>query len=207
MCNADISISHVIRSATQLAGLLLSISVLVGCAATAPVAGTPPTPQEITLKEVDTELAKGQRDKAVALLEQAAKESPTSAVPWLKLSNIWFEAGNYPSTILAATEVLQRDASNQEAKGMLVVAGLRVAAGAVAGLRANGSMGTNARVEAENLTNTLRNILGEKVLVPAPAEAKPANYTPRTRNRAGATTGHAPARPSSSGTDPFKSLK
>lgn len=208
----DISSNQTSRLRWQkwgLAGLFLSASLLAGCAATVPIAGTQQTILESALKEAEMELARGQREKAIALLEQAAKESPTSADPWLKMANVWFEAANYPSSILAANEVLQREASNQEAKGLLLVAGLRVAAGAVAGLRPTGSVGTNARVEAESLTNTLRGILGEKVLVPDPAatEAKPATYTPRARPRASNPSRSAPARPSAAGADPFKSLK
>jgi hypothetical protein len=137
-------------------------------------------------------------------------------VPWLKMANVWFEAGNYPSAILAANEVLHRDAGNQEAKSLLGVSGLRVAAGAVSGLRSPSSVNSSARVEAENLTNSLRTALGEMVLVPA-AEGGPATRNKPASNQrpnsgtsasAGRAAKAAPkSSPDAGGGDPFKSLK
>jgi tetratricopeptide (TPR) repeat protein len=144
------------------------------------------------MTQADSELGKGRRDQAIALLNQAAKESPTNVAPWLKIANIWFDEGNYPSSILAANEVLARDASNQEAKSLLVVSGLRVAAKAVQGLVPHNPVNPNARQEAENLTKSLRLALGEKVLVPAEAE-KPANPAQRQRKKA-AVRGHVTAK-------------
>ncbi|HJV82740.1 tetratricopeptide repeat protein [Noviherbaspirillum sp.] len=191
--------------------MVLTASVLAGCAATPP--GGEKGNVDLLYKDADTELAKGQNEKAVALLNRAAKENPTSIVPWLKMANIWFEMGNYPPAIVAANEVLRRDEANQEAKSVLVVAGLRVAAGAVAGLRPNGAVNMSARLEAENLTNSLRGVLGEKVLVPAGgSEGKSASAAPRPKShaRSAATTRISKApqgNPDASSTDPFKSLK
>lgn len=201
---------------------LLCVSLLAGCA----VPGGPDRAQaqlESLSKEADTELSNGQRDKAVALLNQAAKESPTSAVPWLKLANISFNDGNYPAAIQAANEALQRDAANQEAKSLLVVSGLRVAANAVSGLRTLNGAHSNARAEAENLTNSLRTVLGEKVLVPTPAadsrvvnrstrhKAKtPSRNSSRAAAHADSPAASQVAAQESSGAapaDPFKSLK
>lgn len=194
-----------------LAGMVLGVSLLAGCAATASGAKAPEEKTEQVMKEADLELTKGNRDRAIALLEQAAKDSPTSAAPWMKLANIWFESGNYPSSILAANEVLQRDAANQDAKGLLVVGGLRVAAAAVADLRPTGSVGASARIEAENLTNTLRAMLGEKALVPPAAipESKPAVHTPRIkRTSSSVSAGHSVhGNPATNSADPFKALK
>lgn len=175
------------------------------------------------IKQADNELANGRSEQSINLLNQAAKENPTSMLPWLKMSNIWFNAGNYPSAILTANEVLKRDSGNQEAKSILVVAGLRVAAGAITGLVQRNEVNFNAHQEAENLTQALRSALGEKVLVPAPApEPAPApvqhHYYKHTVKRAHpvthSTTPVAAAEPdtrassnSSSGADPFKSLK
>ncbi|HZW14403.1 MAG TPA: tetratricopeptide repeat protein [Noviherbaspirillum sp.] len=175
---------------------------------------------ETLLKDADSELAAGQHEKAINVLSYAAKEHPTSALPWMKMANIWFEKGNYPSAILAASEVLQRDAGNQEAKSLLVVAGLRVAAGAVTELRPTGSVNAATRAEAENLTNSLRGALGEKVLVPA-GEGKSGNAVARAKSRstpmarpsvtpevpAPVVTAVKQAAPSSASPDPFKALK
>src|SRR4051794_7736398 len=117
-----------VRSASA---LLAVVFIMVGCAITNGGTAQGSDGIDVAIKEADVELSKGQREKAVALLTQSAKENPTSMTPWLKIANIWFDAANYPSSILAANEVLQRDPANQEAKSLLVVAGLRVAAGAV----------------------------------------------------------------------------
>jgi hypothetical protein len=179
------------------------------------------------IKQADSELAKGKNEQSIALLNQAAKENPTSMLPWLKMSNIWFNAGNYPSAILTANEVLQRESENQEAKSILVVAGLRVAAGAITGLIQPNPVNSSARVEAENLTKALRVALGEKVLVPGsvadngstqPAPTQHAHKRAATApKRTVHATNDAPvasAAPastaittSSNGSDPFKSLK
>jgi hypothetical protein len=198
--------------------LLVCMIFVAGCATTN--GGSSQTQNiELAIKEADSELSKGQREKAVALLTQNAKENPTSTVLWLKIANIWFDVGNYPSSILAANEVLQRDASNQEAKSLLVVTGLRVAAGAVNGLRSANSVNSSARMEAENLTNTLRSMLGEKTLVPSSSiESKQAASTARPKaihnksfvsstSPSAGTTGTGQSVSNASSTDPFKSLK
>lgn len=203
----------------QLVSLIISLALFGGCATLNDGAGQAQNTVDARMKEADAELAKGQREKAVAILTQASKENPTTVEPLLKIANISFEAGNYPSTIVNANEVLARDPENQQAKSLLVVSGLRVAANAVAGLRSPGTVNTNARVEAENLTNSLRTMLGEKVLVPAPvADIKQSVPSARAKAKAHTKTASKPAvntpsaAPASSkatagATDPFKSLK
>ncbi|WP_151634790.1 tetratricopeptide repeat protein [Noviherbaspirillum aerium] len=203
-----------------LACLLAASALLGGCATQTTESPRAAASLETVTREAEAELAKGNKEHAVVLLTQGARSYPTSAVPWLKIANIWFDAGNYPSTILAANEALQRDASSQEAKSLLVVSGLRVAAGAVAGLRPTAGVGANARAEAENLTNSLRTAIGEKTLVPLPStevrvtppaanrpKAKPARPTAVPKESSGGpvvpNTRDAAAAPN----DPFKSLK
>ena len=170
------------RSRGYLAIAALSAFLLVGCATTTTVGSDGQPNIEPLLSQADNELGKGRRDQAIALLNQAAKESPTSVAPWLKIANIWFDEGNYASSILAANEAIARDANNQEAKSLLVVSGLRVAAKAVQGLVPHNPVNPNARLEAENLTKSLRQALGEKVLVPAEQE-KTASPAPRQRKK------------------------
>lgn len=202
-----------------LACLLVATALLGGCATQSTESPRAAASLETVTREADAELAKGNKELAVVLLTQGARNYPTSAAPWLKIANIWFDAGNYPSTILAANEALQRDTSSQEAKSLLVVSGLRVAAGAVAGLRPTAGVGANARAEAENLTNSLRAAIGEKTLVPLPSnevratpaasrpKAKPARSTAVSRESSAGpvvpNTRDAAAAPN----DPFKSLK
>ncbi|HJV85030.1 MAG TPA: tetratricopeptide repeat protein [Noviherbaspirillum sp.] len=195
----------------SLGGALVCLSLLSGCATTG-ADDAPKANVDILYKDADAALAAGQTDKAIGLWNQAARENPTSAVPWMKMANAWFEQNNYPSAIVAANEAMQRDESNQDVKSVLVVAGLRVAAKAVAGLRPNGAVNMNARAEAEKLTNSLREVLGEKVLVPpATADARP---TPAARIRlhsrahgASKTSKSHQSESSNGSADPFKSLK
>lgn len=170
------------RQRRYLAAAAFGIVMLGGCASTTTVGSDGQPNIEPLLSQAESELAKGRRDQAIALLNQAAKESPTNVAPWLKIANIWFDDANYPSSILAANEAIARDADNQEAKSLLVVSGLRVAARAVQGLVPHNPVNPNARQEAENLTRSLRLALGEKVLVPADSD-KPAASTQRPRKK------------------------
>jgi hypothetical protein len=171
------------------AAIFIGAVLMSGCATSSRTEALAPAPSyETLIKDADVALSRGQREKSVALLTQAAHQQPTNMQPWLKIANTWFEAGNYPAAILAANEVLQRDAANAEAKGLLVVAGLRVAAGAVGELRPNGPLAPNARQEAEDLTKSLRALLGEQVLVPpVAAEQKPARLKSRPRPASSST--------------------
>ena len=213
----------------QLSVLALVCCLMAGCSTTSkPTEAERRASLDTLIKQADGEFVKGKSEQAIALLNQAAKENPTSMLPWLKMSNIWFNSGNYPSAILTANEVLKRESENQEAKSILVVAGLRVAAGAITGLVQQNTVNLSARVEAENLTKALRNALGEKVLVPGPATetAQPPAAAPAQaqHKHVAAASKRAPqaraetpvasaaqASPSvstsSSGSDPFKSLK
>jgi tetratricopeptide (TPR) repeat protein len=195
--------------------VLFAAVVMSGCAATSVDGGNAPDALELLLNDAKAEVARGRNEEAIRLLKLAAKEHPTRVMPWLKMAEIWFDDENYPSSIMAANEVLRRDARNQGAKSLLVVAGLRVAAGAVSGLRPSGAVGTATRVEAEDLTNSLRGMLGEKDLVPAPdIEAAPVRQARRPRPRpevrrtpvrsASPTTAR---RPTVETMDPFRSLK
>lgn len=204
---------------SRLASLFIASALLGGCATQPAESPRAATSLETVTRDAEAELSKGNREQAVALLTQGARSYPTSPVPWLKIANIWFDAANYPSAILAANEALQRDASSQEAKSLLVVGGLRVAAGAVAGLRPTAGVGANARSEAESLTASLRAAIGEKSLVPPPpnetrpstAPARPKVKPVRPAIPARESIGGVAA-PSIRGTaaasnDPFKSLK
>lgn len=186
----------------------LCLALLAGCATT-----TNPeraqTQLDILTKEADTEISNGQRDKAISLLNQAARENPSSAIPWLKIAKISFDEGDYPAAIQSANEALQRDTANQEAKSLLVVSGLRIASNSVAGLRSPNAVNSDVRVEAENLTNSLRAVLGEKVLVPAPVpEKRPVSHAAqRKAKRPAPTRATAPSTSAAEAADPFKSLK
>jgi tetratricopeptide (TPR) repeat protein len=163
---------HRLRPHNSLMPVLVCL-MIAGCSTSKSKVAPPRTALEMVVNQAETELAKGKRDQAIALLSQAAKENPSSVVPWLKLSTIWFNSAKYPTAILTANEVLQREPENQEAKSILVVAGLRVAAGALSGLVPEDPVNPSVRAEADTLIKALRATLGEKDLIPVTCEIKP----------------------------------
>lgn len=116
----------------------------------------------------------GDLPKAVTLLQDAARASPTSKQPWVKLAQMQFEAGNYSAAIVAAEEALQRDATDATALSVLSVGGLRIAAGGLQQLRKGSAVSGSTRSEAEALARTIRESLGEEVLVPGAPTSKAA---------------------------------
>lgn len=135
----------------------------------------------------------GDLPKAAALLQDAARSNPTSKQPWVKLAQMQFEAGNYSAAIVAAEEALQRDATDATALSVLSVSGLRIAAHSLQQLRKGSAVSGSTRLEAEALAQTIRDSLGEDILVPgAPAAnaSGPAMGAPAaaTRTRAGRST-------------------
>lgn len=141
----------------------------------------------------------------------------------MRLAESYFEAGDYGNAILAAQEVLQRDAGDQFSTGILAVSGLRVANDALSTLRAqNSSMARDTRSEAENLTEKLRELLRQPRLVPQPrtpsppARMRPAPSPPAPQSMAPERAKPAVPAPATPGTarpstgptdDPFRALK
>lgn len=132
-----------------------------------------PAPATVSLQEYMQQASKarseGARDKARETYRSAAKAYPASKEPWLKLAEDYFEATDYGNAILASEEVLLRDASDNIAASVLAVSGLRVSASALQTLRAQNRVAGDARTEAQMMAQTLRDVLGETVLVPRPA--------------------------------------
>lgn len=156
------------------------------------------------------------------LLQDAAKVNPNSKQPWVKLAQMQFESGNYSAAIVAAEEALQRDATDPTALSVLSVSGLRIAANSLQQLRKASAVSGSTRVEAEALAHTIRESLGEEVLVPpAPAvkasgAATSAATSAGTRTRPAAVSRTAasarpPEKPSpptsSGGRNPFNVLQ
>jgi len=100
----------------------------------------------------------------------AAAAYPARKEPWGRLADSYFEAADYGNAILAAQEVLQRDASDSVANSMLAVSGLRVSTAALVELRRQKSLGSDTRAQAEEIVQALRETLGESILVPKPTE-------------------------------------
>ena len=146
--------------------------MLTGCSTINPKPPEP-APATVSLQEYMQQASKarseGARDKARETYRSAAKAYPASKEPWLKLAEDYFEATDYGNAILASEEVLLRDASDNIAVSVLAVSGLRVSASALQTLRAQNRVAGDARTEAQMMAQTLRDVLGETVLVPRPA--------------------------------------
>jgi tetratricopeptide (TPR) repeat protein len=115
--------------------------------------------------------AKAKRLEASRLeYREAARSYPTSALPWSKLAEDYFEKGDHGNAILAAQEVVEREPQNVVAQSVLAVSGLRVSNAALTSLRAQQSgVPSSTREQARELTRTLREALGEYALVPRTA--------------------------------------
>jgi tetratricopeptide (TPR) repeat protein len=172
------------------------------------------------MSQADSAAAAGQRDKALELLDAAAKSDPTNKQPWLRTAQIQFDSSNYGQAIIAGQEALQRDPADKTANSIITVSGLRVATRALAALRDQSNLTGSVRTEAETLARTMRENLGEDVLIPQPAvpiasatpkpavhhhKHSPAAATPADGDAQSAAA--APAPPPASGGDPFSSLK
>lgn len=215
----DCSECHFWVRTTAACALVLGVIFSSGCATTGESGSA--AAMSTMLQQAHELNASGSRDKALALLDQAAKENPTSKEPWLRIAQLHFDASNYPLAMQAAQEVLAREPLNQEAKSVLIVSGLRVAARAISELRNENALSGSTRSEAEKLARSLRETLGESVLVPAPAPVvdragarEPASKTrtakpvarPTRNTKPKATTTGGAASPASS-SDPFGALR
>ena len=129
------------------------------------------------------------------LLSEAASMEPTRKEPWLRQAELEFEAENYGAAILAAQEVLQRDAASTRADAILTVSGLRVAVQSLGRLRDEKDVNGPVHQEAQKLAARLRETLGAKALL-SKAKAAPRKPVPVP----------AKAAPAASSSDPFSSL-
>ena len=207
-------------------GSAFSVAVMVallsaGCAQTPKGESkeAPPVPSfEAFMVDAAKAKQEGSAVKERDTYRAAAAAYPTRKEPWTKLAESYFEVSDYGNSILAAQEVLQRDAADSVATSMLAVSGLRVSTAALASLRQHQSLRSDTRAQAEEVVKTLREVLGESVLVPtttapssAPRRRPPlATPTPPAPATASATaaTPTAPAPPSAPAppTNPFDKL-
>lgn len=117
------------------------------------------------------EVGEGGREQARQIYRAAAKVYPADKRPWLRLAQSYFDARDYGNAVLAAEEVVQRDASDVTAQSLLAVSGLRISTTALSTLRSPSHMNSSTRQEAEEMAQNLRSILGEPVLVPKATDA------------------------------------
>lgn len=114
-------------------------------------------------------------DEAIVLMEKATQSYPTRPEPFTQLARLRFDAGQYGLAIVAADEALKRNPDNTTALSVRAVAGLRIATESLEELRGNASVFGSTRPDAARLASTLRDVLGEEVLVPPALEpVKPA---------------------------------
>ncbi|CAM3365624.1 tetratricopeptide repeat protein [Cupriavidus taiwanensis] len=196
-----------------LAVLASTAALLAGCATSNPGPQSDESFKQ-SMSEAEAALASGQREQAINLFEQIAKNNPTREEPWSRMAQIEFGAEHYPQAIVAAEEALQRDATDRKAKSVLAVSGLRVARRSLQELRADSALAGDVRSDAQLLAQMLRETLGEQVLFPRDKHAAPAaKPVPRRRAAAPAKPSAAaaqPAQPAASGggsADPFGALR
>jgi hypothetical protein len=200
-----------------LAGLLASGFVfLVACSSAPPPvkALMPPTYADL-MASAEEAHRKGGVVEAMGFYEKAAKADPSKKQPWARIAQAQFDARNYGSAITAAQEVLQRDTTDNTAKSIMAVSGLRVSAYALEQLRMANALAGSTREEAQTLARIMREALGESILPPpAPAAAQPATdkqpgvrppparrVTPAAPNSPASTPANEPKR------NPFDALK
>lgn len=150
---------------------LCATAIFSGCATTSPASSDEQFSELMMQTEIriSESLESGNKDDAVRIVSGLATANPGRKEPWIRIAKIHFDATDYAEAIVAADEALKIDNSDRTAKSIRAVSGLRVAAQSLADLRNDAELKGNARADATGLAMTMRDILGEDVLVP-PAE-------------------------------------
>lgn len=195
-----------LRFSTLLCSVVL---VLAGCATTAPQE----SPEERYKREfaeaitqAETLLTTDERVAAAAVMQNFVTAHPESSQGWMRLSRLYFDAGQYGSAAVAAEHVLGSDDQDKSlAHSVRAVSGLRIAADSLSALRDDEKLTGSARADAVNLARVLRETLGEAVLVPPRAE--PAKRPARTQRAPATPAKPAAPAPATKGGDPFGVLR
>lgn len=120
---------------------------------------------DTVLENAEAAVRSGKVESALVSFDEAAKADPTSKQPWVRIAQLQFDSGNYGRAIVAAEEILERDATDQVADSVLTVAGLRIASQSLERLKDSGALASDtARIEAERLAATMRATMGETIL-------------------------------------------
>jgi len=189
-----------------LIAVLIGAATLAGCATDAPQkVGERASHQtlEKMLADADRAAAAGQHEKSQAALKAAAATYPSEKAPWLQMAQMRFDRGNYSDAIVQAQEALQRDPADKQALSIIAVSGLRLSTRSLADLNQQSSLGGTVRSEAQELARTLRNTLGEDVLVPVAGAARQPKKTAPSIKLPASRTAPNP----STAADPFGALK
>ncbi len=148
---------------------IVLVAVLAACSTTGGKREVPPFAE--LMDRAEAEVGVGRIEAAVLAFNDAARADPLRKEPWVRMAQLHFDAGNYGHAIVAAEEVLQRDAADPVADSVLTVAGLRVAAQSLQRLQGNGAIASeSARAEAGRLAATMRATMGADILADPEAE-------------------------------------
>ena len=202
--------------------MLLTAQGMSGCAGTGGP-GQASAMGDDLMKEAQQAVVSGARLRAQSLLEEATRSNPTDKQPWIKLAQLHFEQGRYAQAITAGQEVLARDSANLDARSIVLVSSLRIAAKSLEELSASNQLAGDTRTEARKVTHLLRETLGETVLVPAnktaasaehkgddeaaAVEKAPVKRATRSVRSKPETPKPATASSSTGDSDPFRSLR
>jgi hypothetical protein len=110
----------------------------------------------------------GRPEQARTFYRAAAQNYPAEKLPWLKLSEDYFNAQDYGNAVIAAQEALQRDGQDAIAHSILAISGLRLTGGSLMALRQDSALTVGSRDEAIAMARALRDTLGAASLL-APA--------------------------------------
>ncbi len=190
----------------RLLSCIALVCFLSACATTGNDGGAKKVSYEDQLSSLDEQVGRmletGAHDEAMAALKEFARHNPERKDPWLRAAKIDFERKNYAEAIVAAEEVLQRDASDRTAKSIRVVSGLRIATQSLEDLRDDIELKGGAKADAVTLAKAMRETLGEDVLVP---EREKRRAAPRPAPRPKAA--NPPPPPAAGSGNPFGALK
>jgi hypothetical protein len=188
------------KSLGILASACLALTLAACASAPQPAPNPPePAPQVVSMEEwmarARQAANEGNTEKTRDAYRSAAQNYPTEKMPWLKLSEDYFNAQDYGHAVLAAQEALQRDTQDHLAHSILAVSGLRLTAGSLVALRQEGSLPVGSRDEAISVARALRDTLGATSLLapPAPANANTRGRKPAPASAATAVSTQRPA--------------
>lgn len=176
-------------------------SALTACVTPPVVPEIPRLDAEAAVEQANNLIGSGQTSQAIVLLDQAAKDNPVSARPWLRRAQLQFDQSDYPAAIVSAEEAVKRDPANQEARSIAVVASLRIAIRSLTELRGEQNLNASAQAEAQRLASVLRESLSADLLLPPPPAPEPAKKPakrPVAKRPAPITVPAAPAATASS---------
>lgn len=184
----------------------LICSVAMTCLTLPLVASAAPAAAPVV---ADTTQKNAVADQEIKVLKDVAQARPTEKTPWLRMTQIKYDAGSYGDALAYASEVLQRDPADKYARGIVALSSLRLSIKALNDLSAQSDLNGTVMTDAQSQTKLLRESLGETVVDPAAvAEAKPKVSHPIRRKAVRAAKAATPA-PAEAGGDakPFGALQ